>query len=424
MMSAEDNISLTQTSRGTPMGELLRRYWYPIAGITELDVEPTKVVRILGEDLVLYRDRRGKLGLIGKHCPHRRISFEYGIPDERGLRCPYHGWLFDETGRCLEQPAEPAASTYKDEVCTAAYPVRELGGLVFAYLGPSPVPEVPGWDLLVRDDLVKDIVVQVIDCNWVQIMENSVDPYHTEYLHALQTLYRQERMGRQIAKADGETAMLRHTKIGFDRYERGIIKRRVLEGQTEEGDAWRIGHPVIFPNLLKVGSEGRYNMQFRVPMDDTHTFHVRLNAVVPRDGKTPTPRNAIPVREAEVFDDKTKRFKVQTNKDLAQDVMAWVTAGPIMDRSQEHLATSDKGVLLFRRMLREQMELVATGGEPMNVFRDAAEAAFVPIETEEDKYSAVVPESGERVKFGAFGIYKGHDYKETETAAAARQPGE
>lgn len=226
---------------------------------------------------MLYRDKSGTLGLIGRACPHRRIGLEYGIPEEHGLRCAYHGWLWDERGRCLEQPAEPPEGNFKDKVRNVAYPVQPLGGLVFAYLGPDPAPFLPGWDLLVRDDLVKEIVVQVLNCNWVQVMENSVDPYHTEYLHALQTLYHQERMGRAVAKAPGGESMLRHKKIGFDLYERGIIKRRVLEGQTEESDAWRIGHPVLFPNILKVGSHGRYNMQFRVPIDETHSrFESRL----------------------------------------------------------------------------------------------------------------------------------------------------
>lgn len=406
MLSVEQNKSITEVSPGTPMGTLLRRYWLPIAGTVELEEEPTKAVRLLGEDLVLYKDKSGTLGLIGRACPHRRISLEYGIPDERGLRCPYHGWLWNEKGRCLEQPAEPPEGNFKDKVCNVAYPVQEMGGLVFAYMGPEPAPLLPGWDLLVRDDLVKEIIVQDLNCNWVQVMENSVDPYHTEYLHALQTLYYQERTGHDVAKAPGGESMLRHKKIGFDLFERGIIKRRVLEGQTEESDAWRIGHPILFPNILKVGSHGRYNMQFRVPIDETHTYHVGYKTHLPGKGERPTPGNAVPVREGDVFDEGKNRFKVATNKDFAQDVMAWVTAGEIMDRSKENLGTSDRGVVMFRRLLQDQLRIVEDGGDPMNVFRDADEAQFVPIRTEEDKYSAEVGSSGQRVRFGAFGIFE------------------
>lgn len=415
MLSVDQNQKMTEVSAGTAMGGLLRRYWFPIAAKVELDEQPTKAVRVLGEDLVLYKDKSGTLGLIGKACPHRRVSLEYGIPEEHGLRCPYHGWLWNEQGRCLEQPAEPAESNYKDEVRNSAYAVQEMGGLVFAYLGPKPVPCLPGWDLLVRDDLVKEIVVQVLNCNWVQVMENSVDPYHTEYLHARQTLYHQERMGRDVAKAPGGASMLRHTKIGFDLYERGIIKRRVLEGQTEDSDAWRIGHPVLFPNILKVGSHGRYNMQFRVPVDETHTYHVAYVTELPRDGKVPTLNSAVPVREAQPFDSEKKRFKVANNKDLAQDAMAWVTAGEIMDRSQEHLGVSDRGVVLFRKLLQDQLHIVEDGGEPMNVFRDSAEAEYVHIQTEEDKYSAVVAGSGQKVQFGAFGIFESIHRSERKT---------
>jgi 5,5'-dehydrodivanillate O-demethylase len=147
-------------------------------------------------------------------------------------------------------------------------------------------------------------------------------------------------------------------------------------------------------------------MQFRVPMDETHTYHVAYLTRLPRDGEVPTPGDAVPVREADVFDAQKNRFKVATNKDLAQDVMAWVTAGEIMDRSQENLGASDRGVVLFHRLLQDQLRVVEEGGDPMNVFRDAAEAQYVHIQTEEDKYTAEVGNSGQRVRFGAFGIFE------------------
>ena len=408
MLSPEDNKALTEVGADTAMGQLLRRYWHPIAGIVELENEPTKEVRLLGEDLVLYRDRSGGLGLLGRACPHRRISLLYGIPEEHGLRCVYHGWLWDAEGRCLEQPAEPTGSTFTERVQNTAYPVREVGGLIFAYLGPAPVPELPHWDFLVRDDLIRRITVQVLNCNWVQVMENSVDPIHTEYLHALQTLYHQEREGQRIEQGPGGETMLRHVKIGFDVYERGIIKRRVLEGQTEEDEAWRIGHPVLFPNILKVGHGGRGGYQFRVPMDDTHTLHLTYGGSRPQPGEEVSA--TVPVRLGDVFDPEKNRFRVATNRDLAQDVMAWVTQGPLMDRSAEHLGDSDRGVILYRRLLADQMKIVQDGGEPINVFRDPAEAAYVDVPTEEEKYVATVS-TGERVDFGGgFGIFGARQY--------------
>ena len=133
MLSREENELLTQVGPGTPMGELLRRYWYPIAAASELIEKPTKAVRVLGEDLVLYRDKQGRPGLIGPQCAHRRMSMLLGIPEEDGLRCAYHGWLYDRAGKCLEQPyeqAEDPGSTFKDRIRVLAYPVEELGGPV------------------------------------------------------------------------------------------------------------------------------------------------------------------------------------------------------------------------------------------------------------------------------------------------------
>ena len=143
MLSAEDNAALTRVGRGTPLGELMRRYWQPIAGVAELKNNPTKAIRLLGEDLVLFKDQRGQLGLIDASCAHRRVNLLFGIPEENGLRCPYHGWLYDQTGQCLEMPAEAPDSTFPSRVKLKSYPVETLGGLVFAYLGPEPAPMVP-----------------------------------------------------------------------------------------------------------------------------------------------------------------------------------------------------------------------------------------------------------------------------------------
>src|SRR5271154_4217502 len=138
MLTAEENVRLTRVGPGTPMGELMRRYWHPIAALAEMKSAWTKRVRLLGEDLVLFRDRSGTFGLIEDLCPHRRASLAYGIPAIDGIRCPYHGWKFDATGACIEQPNEPEDSSFKDKVTTTAYPVGELGGLLWAYLGPLP----------------------------------------------------------------------------------------------------------------------------------------------------------------------------------------------------------------------------------------------------------------------------------------------
>src|SRR3954464_15656113 len=149
MLSAEKNRILTQVGPGTPMGDYLRRYWQPIGGASELDTNPVRAIRLFGEDLVLYKDRGGRYGLLGRHCPHRRADLSYGFVEDCGLRCNYHGWLFDETGACIEQPFEETAhpdAKFKERVSAQAYQVEAKAGLLWAYMGPQPAPLVPTWE--------------------------------------------------------------------------------------------------------------------------------------------------------------------------------------------------------------------------------------------------------------------------------------
>ena len=240
MLTAQENKELTSVMPGTPMGELFRRYWHPIAATAELDDHPTKDVRILGEDLVLYKDKSGTLGLIERFCPHRRVDLSYGIPEEHGLRCMYHGWMMDETGQCVEQPFEETVhpdGRFKEKVKVAGYPVQSYGGLVFAYLGPAPAPLLPHWETFEWEGGWSDIGIVELPCNWLQCMENSMDPVHLEWLHGYWGVRQQQdkavRMG--LAEADTfPTVPRKHQKIGFDVFDYGLIKRRVVEGTTEE----------------------------------------------------------------------------------------------------------------------------------------------------------------------------------------------
>src|ERR1041384_2584440 len=150
MLTREANERLSQVGPGTPMGEGLRRYWHPVATVPELEDEPVLAVKLLGENLALYRTENGDMGLVSQRCPHRGASLAYGIPEEDGLRCPYHGWKFSAAGRCLEQLAKPHDSTLKDRVRIPAYPVQELGGLIWASLGPEPVPLLPRFEIFAR----------------------------------------------------------------------------------------------------------------------------------------------------------------------------------------------------------------------------------------------------------------------------------
>src|SRR5581483_4174666 len=187
----------------------------------------------------------------------------------------YHGWTYNAEGQVVDMPFEPACLPLK----ITAYPVQELGGLVFAYLGPQPAPLVPRWDLLVRDDLDCAVEIHELPCNWVQTVDNAADPVHFEHLHAVFGNYQLKKLGRPPAMFPA-----RHVRIEFDLFDYGMMKRRLLEGETEDSDEWQIGHPLLFPNILAVGSALAPTLQFRVPKDDTHTIQFAFRTSVRKPG--------------------------------------------------------------------------------------------------------------------------------------------
>jgi 5,5'-dehydrodivanillate O-demethylase oxygenase subunit len=364
MLSKEANERLTRVGPGTPMGELLRRYWYPVATVPELESEPVLAVKLLGENLALYRTDAGELGLVSERCPHRGASLAYGIPEDDGLRCAYHGWKFSPQGRCLEQPAEPPESTFKHRVQIPAYPVQSMGGLIWAYLGPEPAPLLPRFDLFVRDDVEREIGITRLPCNWLQIMENSLDPVHLEYLHSVYMNYVFKRQGKVAP-----TQTKHHDKIAFDVFEYGITKRRLWEGESEDSTEWTVGHPILFPNILSVGDPEIPQFQIRVPMDDTHTYHVWYRCKKKAPDAPVQSEQAIPVLDYAYKED-NGRLIVETVS--GQDMMVWVTQGGISDRTTERLGSTDQGVILFRNLLDENIRKVERGEEPMAIIRDPA----------------------------------------------------
>jgi 5,5'-dehydrodivanillate O-demethylase len=269
----------------------LRRYWHPIAASSELAENETKFVKVLGEDLVLFKDRHGKLALIGAFCPHRGANLAYGMVEADGIRCAYHGWKFDGAGRCVEQPFMETVrpqGAFKDRLRLPAYSVEELGGLVFAYLGPKPDPLLPRWDLLVEANVWRDIGHTVTECNWLQTVENILDPVHVEWLHGKFRNYAAAHTGR----AERKQKDIRHLKIGFDLSEYGIIKRRLLDGETEESEDWKVGHWLVFPNVQK----GPDMLRFRVPVDESRTAQWYFSVHPLNEGETQSPEE-IPLYE-------------------------------------------------------------------------------------------------------------------------------
>jgi 5,5'-dehydrodivanillate O-demethylase len=359
MLTREENEFLIRVGPGQPAGELLRRYWHPIATHEDLSAEqPTKFVRLLGEDLVLFRDTQGRVGLLAEHCAHRGASLCYGRVEARGIACPYHGWLYDTQGNILETPPERNDAILK-HVKQQAYPVQKFIGLYWAYLGPLPAPVIPPYDVWVRKDGRRWIEVRGrLDCNWLQAMENSVDSAHLQILH-------QEFVGRGRKPASTTRGFIDDVaSYEFEVFPFGIWKRRTYVNGVVDL------HPLLFPTVLRQGNA----TQIRVPIDDTHTWHVVVHFEPTPDGAPAPDAGEPPVRYARYHKEPADALHPFTRYTMhsvaAQDHMAWETQGPIADRTQEHLSYSDRGIVLLRRLLKEQIRRVQQGLDPMGVIRD------------------------------------------------------
>jgi 5,5'-dehydrodivanillate O-demethylase len=361
VLTEEQNKLLTQVGPETPGGALLRRYWHPIAIAQELTPdEPTKFVRILGEDLVLFLDKSGRAGLIADRCPHRGASMLYGRVEERGISCAYHGWLMDCAGNVVETPAEKTDGLTKS-VKTTAYPVQKFVGMYWTYMGPAPAPVLPKYDVFMRRDGRHRIMAYpMLDCNWFVAAENAVDSTHLQLLHQ-EPPYATEKPANSTRGYIDDIEKSEYFLIDF-----GIMKRRTYkEGTVDE-------HPLIFPLWLR----SRSSMWMRTPIDDEHTNHWVLKFDRNKDG---TESDEEPLVEyLEPFKDppdavhphaKFQNFP-KHGWPLCQDVVMWETQGVISDRTKEHLGASDEGVALLRRTMFENIERVARGEDPLGIIRD------------------------------------------------------
>lgn len=392
MLSHDANSTIAEVGPGKPAGEWLRRFWHPIAisdrwdGIRaiwkcerpltfngeRLSVaawgeqlgtfggKPTPV-RILGEELVLFRDGSGRPGLIGRCCPHRGASFEFGRVNERGIACCYHGWLFDVSGKCLEMPAEPTDSTFREKVRHKAYPVREMGGLLWAYLGPGAPPILPRYDVFAREDGVRAVEnFGLWPANYFQICENSVDQSHTAILHGGAGGERSDIWGTELPRTNWEAmdygikatavrAGLNYTRASY----------YVLPTMNRLPQPWP-GGKFRWP---------RFSAVWRTPVDDHHTllFSVCFTPFV--DGKRPQ----LPVGMSFDISDALHVHR-------EQDYDAIVSQGPIFDRSTERLATSDEGVILLRKMVMDGIRAVRQGCDPVGVLRGHGSDHIIDLE--------------------------------------------
>ncbi len=405
MLTRPENELLTRIGPGTPAGELLRRYWQPVALSEELPPGgPPLPIRLLAENLVLFRDERGQPGLLGLHCAHRGADLSYGRLEDGGLRCIYHGWLYDVHGRCLEQPGEPAGSTFHERIRQVAYPCRQLGSLVFAYLGPGDPPLLPNYEILRYPEERRIIRKYLQACSYLQANEGNFDPVHGSFLH--RQFLESERRGTDPRNRPNENGIVLGTAFTVNTlYNLGVCPQIETE-ETDFGvrlyairDIGRDQRFVkvlnfVMPNLCAVpagsGADG-YNLNWHVPIDDTHHWKYMITG---RRGGPIDQHKARAEYEAMVLADRRLRRNPDNRylQDRAametdwfsgmgphfpvHDAYATETQGPIQDRSAERLAYSDKGILAMRRFLLRAIGNVQAGRDPAHVIRDAGANAF------------------------------------------------
>jgi phthalate 4,5-dioxygenase len=400
MLSKEENELLTLTGPGTPCGDLMRRYWQPVALAEELlPGAAPRSVGILGEELVLFRDGRGKLGLVGAHCAHRGTDMSYARVEAEGIRCIYHGWLYDSTGQCLDQPGEAPGSRTHERIRLTSYPTLERSGLIFAYLGPGEPPHFPNYDIFTAPDDHVSSSKLYSECNYLQGNEGNIDLLHTSFLHYIRrdlgALDTTERRRVEERYAAPELLEGRGPSPGQERCEAQLIpyglRYAKIRSAGEEQEYARLA-TYILPNLCVIPGGG---VNWHVPIDDTHhwKYAISFNRDAPianqvrqnRDQLAPAPSYLpIPNRTNRYLQDRELMASVSYSGIpqiyfAAQDLAATETSGSIQDRTQEHLVATDAAIIAARNVLRKAILDLQEGREPPNVVRDASKNSFPEI---------------------------------------------
>lgn len=386
MISQQLNDSLTRVGPGTDAGAVHRRYWQPAALRDELTgARPVVPVRLLGEDLVLFRNDDGDLGLIGRHCPHRGADMCFGRLEDNGLRCPFHGWHFDRSGQCVEQPGEPEGSRMHESIRTASYPVVERNGIVWAFLGEGDPPAFPRFDCFRAPESHVFAFKGLWECNWLQAMEVGIDPAHASFLHRfLQDEDPEEGYGKQFRDKAGQTdipmtKLLRdypRPEIHVDDTEYGLrltALRRLEDGRVHA----RITNQ-IFPGAICIPMSREMTItQWHVPVDDETcywysmftSFGAPVNKALMREQRLQEHRlpDYAPLKNARNnygYDPDEQADLSYTGMGLdinVHDQWAVESMGRIQDRTQEHLGKTDVGIIRNRRLLRAAIEAVQEG---------------------------------------------------------------
>ncbi len=388
MLTKEENDLLTQTGPGTPCGELQRRYWQPTALSEELPVGGAPLpIRLLGEDLVLFRDDEGKPGLLGIHCSHRGADLSYGRVEDGGLRCIYHGWLYDRNGRCLEQPGEPAGSTFHERIRQTAFPCVEKNGLILSYMGPGEPPLLPNYLPFTVPEEQVAITKLYSECNYLQGNEGNIDLLHTSFLHYirrdLSNLTEEQRQAVVERYQAPETLSGRGPSPGLESCEGQLIPYglRIAKLRKADGETYVRLATFLLPSMTVIPGG---SINWHVPIDDTHHWKYTLRAdpnapVGPRadrvDWAPPPTYHPQPNRSNRYLQDRDlmKSWSFSGIPQMyfaAQDLFATESAGDIQDRTQEHLAVTDGPIAASRTLLRHAIKEVQDGRDPPHVVRD------------------------------------------------------
>jgi phenylpropionate dioxygenase-like ring-hydroxylating dioxygenase large terminal subunit len=385
MLTAEENERITRTGPGTPMGAAFRRYWLPALLSSEVEAAdgPPVRVRLLGEDLIAFRDSDGRVGLVGAFCPHRRAPMFFGRNEECGLRCVYHGWKFDRSGACVDMPSEPPGSLFKSKVAIEAYPTFEAGGLVWTYMGPAgSVPAHPDYELLRAPRTHRAVSKTIEDCNYLQAVEGGFDSAHITILHNMSIGDRSflTDHGTLVPQIDAHP-----TPYGL-RY--SAVRRR-------GGRQWVRVYHYVMPVTQIRGQNVAFrpeiptiNGHFWVPIDDertaTYNFMYSYDPAIPlteqfvleaeheigRGPQDMDPGNPFRLK-ANLANDFLIDREAQRSRSFTgipgvntQDIALQVGMGPVADRTKEHLGTTDRAIIVLRRLLLEAADAVARGDEP------------------------------------------------------------
>jgi nitrite reductase/ring-hydroxylating ferredoxin subunit len=392
MLNQEENDLITQTGPGTAGGDLLRRYWQPVALTEELPEGGAPIaLKVMGEELTAFRDEQGRVGLLGLHCSHRAADLSYGRVEDGGLRCLYHGWLYDVTGQCLEQPGEPEGSSFKDKVKHTAYPVQEKAGMVFAYMGPGEPPLLPNYSFLRGPDENSYVCKYLHNCNYLQGNEGNIDPAHLSYLHRLFDKPSSDpastsKMVPTGTSLSANTLFQQDVAPTIEAHETDFGVRIFSVREVEDRQHYVRITSFVLPNAFAIPSQGGWH----VPIDDTHHWKyqiMRREAPLDRD-EFLRGRAKIVTSDFHHIRDASNRYGQDRQEMLTRSFLGmgeafqthdnWASEseGPVLDRTAERLAYGDQPIIAARRMMLRAIRQIQEGQEPPNIVRKPSDNGY------------------------------------------------